>query len=70
VNAARERMTAFVLRGRHSISRMRKILQRGETFPARRVAGVRITSISKLKNLAPRIEYEACLSYAQSTIIF
>jgi len=43
---------------------------RGKLFPARRVAGERITSILQLKTLRPRTEYEACLSYAQSTIIF
>jgi hypothetical protein len=43
---------------------------RGKLFPATRVAGERITSISQLKTLRPRTEYEACLSYAQSTIIF
>jgi hypothetical protein len=53
VNAAREQMTAIVLRYRHSILHLRKISQRGETFPARRVAGERITSISQHKNLAP-----------------
>jgi hypothetical protein len=43
---------------------------RGKLFPARRVAGERITFISQLnQNLRPRIEYEACRSYAQSTII-
>jgi hypothetical protein len=43
---------------------------RGKLFPARRVAGERITSISQLKNLAPVYEYEARRSNAQSTIIF
>jgi hypothetical protein len=73
VHAVRERMTTCVLRCRH-VKRfaMRNIFAaRGKLFPARRVASERITSISQLKNLArPRTEYEACLSDAQSTIIF
>jgi hypothetical protein len=64
-------MTAFALSSQLVFCNAKYFAARGKLFPARRVASERITSISQLKHLArPRTEYEACLSYAQSTIIF
>jgi hypothetical protein len=63
-------MTARVALSSHRFAMRNIFATRGKLFPARRVAGERITSISQLNTLRPRTEYEACLSYAQSTIIF
>ena len=49
-------MTTCVLRCRHiTCCDAKYFATRGKLFPARRVAGERITSISQLKNLAPRV---------------
>jgi hypothetical protein len=72
VHAARERMTMSVLRCRHNQRfAMRNILRREENFFRQGAlqASASLQSHNS-KTLRPRTEYEACLSYAQSTIIF
>jgi hypothetical protein len=51
---------------------MRNILRREENFFRQGAlqAGASLQSHNSIKTLRPRIEYEACCSNAQSTIIF
>jgi hypothetical protein len=70
LDAARERMTARVALSSQHFA-MRKILRREENFFRQGAlqASASLQSHNS-KTLRPRTEYEACLSYAQSTIIF
>jgi hypothetical protein len=50
---------------------MRKVLQRGGNFSGKaRCRRAHHFNLNNSTTLRPRTEYEACLSYAQSTIIF
>jgi hypothetical protein len=71
MHAACVRMTTCVLRCRHKRFALRNILRREENFFRQGAlqASASLQSHNS-KTLRPRTEYEACLSYAQSTIIF
>jgi len=68
----RARMTTCVLRRRHiSVLQCEIFLRREENFFRQGAlqASASLQSHNS-KTLRPRTEYEACLSYAKSTIIF
>jgi hypothetical protein len=61
---------AFVLRCRHNFADAKKVLQRGKLSQQGALQACASLQSHTTQDLAPAYEYEACLSYAQSTIIF